>query len=164
MHYPNFTERCLSVHMSVIRAALLRGYISMCVTVLLVLKACSTCALFVGFVRKKLMRFATYHSKYATFEFLRTTYEAIAEAAAAGGATHLVHPKAPPTLKNDCFIVDTAPVGVAFSDDHMPDTEEEAKRAIRGVVEGCGELHLLSEFVAFTLATLAWTMVCPCRC
>lgn len=117
-------------------------------------------------VRKELKHFQTHHSKYATLEFLRSTYESIAGAANAGGAKHLVHAKTLPCLEGNHLIVETAPVGVAYDIASMSANEQEAKLAIRGAVRGCGELHALGGWPILPAQlphghARAWIMVCP---
>lgn len=48
-----------------------------------------------------------------------------------------------PQLKGSKLVIETAPVGVAYSNTLLPRDEQEAKVAITGAVKGCGELHAL---------------------
>lgn len=60
--------------------------------------------------------------------------------AATSGANHVVQAMHPPTLRGSTYTVLLQPVGVAYRD-VLPQSVEEAKLAIRGVLLGCGELH-----------------------
>lgn len=97
------------------------------------------------FVRKELKCFEAYHSQYTTWQFLLSSYEAIQDAANVGRAAHLFRVKNLPKKKGEDVIIDTEPVGLAYSNDFLPGTAKDAKVAIKGAVEGCGELHALGK-------------------
>lgn len=98
-----------------------------------------------GHVRKELRRFEDRYRQYTPpqippLQFLQSVYAAIV------GADHLVQAMGPPTQRGSTYTVNLQPVGVAYRD-AVPQSVEEAKLAIKGVLMGCDELHTQGECV-----------------
>ncbi len=110
-----------------------------------------------GHVHKVVPRFQDCCGKYAPqgqtpLEFLQSVYARTALAA------HLLHALAVPMLRSDRFSVDLEPVGVAYS--IPPQDVAEATLAIKGVLQGCHELHAQGETLSgsrFAIVCILWS-------